>query len=100
MHEEMILQLLQKAAYLGEMKAHDCVPEGKTSVADAVVEMAGGGSIYNMFHIQICALSHDHAGTQTIQQLYCLKSYGQKCSYAYFAMKTACCIDITFWETN
>lgn len=37
------------------MKAHACVPEGKTSVSDAGAEMTGGGSIYNMFHIQICA---------------------------------------------
>lgn len=37
------------------MKAHDCVLEGKTSVADAGVEMTGGGSIYSLFHTQICA---------------------------------------------
>lgn len=47
--------ITESSLFRNEMKAHDCVPEGKTSVADAGVEITGGGSIYNMFHIQICA---------------------------------------------
>lgn len=69
------------------MKAHDCVPEGKTSAPEAGMALTEDSLFITCFIFRSVlagkALSHDHAGTQTNQQLHYLKSYKQTDFYLF-----------------